>query len=285
VKYAFIDQHRSIFPINVMCRVLNASRSGFYDWEHREPSARAQENAQLVARLRHIHVQSRESYGVVKAWQALKQQGVACGRNRVAALRARHDIYARRRRRFIATTRSRRAPGAPNLLDQKFHAAHPNRIWTTDVTFIATRQGWLFLAVMIDLFSRKVVGWSMSNRNNRELARNCLLMSVEQRNPPPGLIHHSDQGVAYTASEWRELMEQHGMISSMSRRGNCWDNAVAESFFGQLKNELICGQVFKSTDEARSAIFDYIEVFYNRQRLHQTLGYITPDQFEMMTVA
>jgi putative transposase len=285
VKYAFIDQHRTVFPINVMCRVLKASRSGFYDWEHREPSSRAQENAQLVAHLRRVHMQSRERSGLVKAWKALQLQGISCGRNRVARLRALHDIYARRRRRFIATTRSRRTPGAPNLVDQKFQASVPNRIWTTDVTFIATRQGWLFLAVMIDLFSRKVVGWSMSNRNNRELARNCLLMSVEQRNPSPGLIHHSDQGVAYTSAEWRELMDQHGMIMSMSRRGNCWDNAVAESFFGQLKNELVCGQVFKTMDEARSAIFDYIEVFYNRQRLHQTLGYITPEQFEMKSVA
>jgi putative transposase len=285
VKYAFIADHRTIFPINVMCRVLKASRSGFYAWEGRGPSLRAQENAQLVTHLQRVHVQSRENYGVVKAWKSLQLQGIACGRNRVARLRAEHDIYARRRRRFIATTRSRRTPGAPNLLDQQFHAPRPNRIWVTDVTFIATRQGWLFLAVMIDLFSRKVVGWSMSNRNNRELARNCLLMSVERRGPPAGLIHHSDQGVAYTSAEWRELMKQHGMTMSMSRRGNCWDNAVAESFFGQLKNELICGQVFKTMDEARSAIFDYLEIFYNRQRLHQTLGYVTPEQFEARSVA
>jgi hypothetical protein len=150
VKYAFIAQHRTIFPINAMCRVLKASRSGFYAWEGREPSLRAQENAQLVMDLQRVHVQSRENYGVVKAWKALQLQGISCGRNRVARLRAAHDIYARRRRRFIATTRSRRTPGAPNLLDQQFHAPRPNQIWATDVTFIATRQGWLFLAVMIE---------------------------------------------------------------------------------------------------------------------------------------
>lgn len=286
MKYAFIEQHRGTYAIQAMCGVLQVSRSGFYAWRSREPSIHAQQDVQLLGHLRRIHQHSRENYGLLKAWKTLQQQGIACGRNRVARLRAAHDIYARRRRRFVVTSRSRHTPGiAPNVLNRQFRVAGPNQVWVTDVTFIATRQGWLFLAVMIDLFSRRVVGWSMSNRNNRELARNCLLMSVHQRTPQIGLIHHSDQGVTYSSAESRQLLQQHGMIASMSRRGDCWDNAVAESFFGQLKNELICGAVFNTMAEGRSAIFDYIEVFYNRQRLHQTLGYVTPEQFEMNAVA
>lgn len=161
----------------------------------------------------------------------------------------------------------------------------PNRVWVGDVTFIATRKGWLFLAVMIDLFSRKVIGWSVSQKNNRELTRDCLLMGVLRRNPPAGLMHHTDRGVTYSADESRQLLAQYEMIATMSRKGDCWDNAVAASFFGQLKNELICGYVFNTIEEARSAFFDYSEVFYNRQRLHQTLGYVTPEQFEMKAVA
>ncbi len=286
MKYAFIEQHCDQYPIRKQCRALQVSPSGFYDWQRRGPSLREQNNQQIVDHLKRIHVQSRENYGVLKAWKVLQAEGLACGRNRVATLRAAHDIYARRRRRFVVTTRSRQTPGiASNHLNRQFKVAQPNRVWVGDVTFIATRKGWLFLAVLIDLFSRKVIGWAMSQKNNRALIRDCLLMGVQRRNPPPGLMHHTDQGVTYSADESRRLFERFGMVVSMSRKGDCWDNAVAESFFGQLKNELICGYVFHTIEEARSAIFDYIEVFYNRQRLHQTLGYVTPEQFEMKAVA
>jgi putative transposase len=286
VKYAFIEQHRDQYPVRKQCRVLRVSPSGFYDWQQRGPSLRTQQNQQLVVHLKRVHAQSRENYGVLKAWKVLQAEGIACGRNRVASLRAAHNIYARRRRRFVVTTRSRQTPGiAPNYLNRQFQVAHPNQVWVGDVTFIATRKGWLFLAVLLDLYSRKVIGWSMSQKNNRELVRDCLLMAVQRRNPAAGLMHHTDQGVTYSADESRRMLDRFGMIASMSRKGDCWDNAVAESFFGQLKNELICGYVFHTIEEARSAIFDYIEVFYNRQRLHQTLGYVTPEQFEMKAVA
>jgi len=286
VKYAFIEQQRKTCRVRKLCRLFQVSHSGFYDWLHRSPSLRDQENLQLVAHIKRVHTKSRANYGIQKVWKKLNLEGIVCGRNRVATLRAQHNIYARRRRRFIITTRSRHTNGiAPNLLDRQFQVARPNRVWVGDVTFIATRKGWLFLAVMIDLFSRKVVGWSMSNKNNKQLVKDCLLMSIQRRNPPPGLIHHTDRGVTYSADETRQLLARYDMVASMSRKGDCWDNAVAESFFGQLKNELICGYVFNTIEEGKSALFDYIEVFYNRQRIHQTLGYVTPEQFEMNSVA
>jgi len=286
VKYAFIEQERETCQVRKLCRLLQVSRSGFYDWLHRSPSLRDQENQQLVAHIKRLHTKSRANYGIQKVWKKLNQEGIVCGRNRIATLRAQHNIYARRRRRFIITTRSRHTVGvAPNLLGRQFQVAQPNRVWVGDVTFIATRKGWLFLAVMIDLFSRKVVGWAMSNKNNKQLVMDCLLMGIHRRNPPPGLIHHTDRGVTYSADETRQLLARHEMIASMSRKGDCWDNAVAESFFGQLKNELVCGHVFNTIEDGKSALFDYIEVFYNRQRIHQTLGYVTPEQFEMNAVA
>lgn len=281
MKYAFIQSQECQHKIAVMCRVLQASRSGYYAWKNQLVSAATQRDRCLLEKIQTEHEATREAYGYLKTWQALNRDGVACGKHRVARLRRENDIVARRRRRFIATTRSKPDLGhAPNVLNRQFKMTEHNRAWVGDVTFIATREGWLFLAVMIDLYSRSVVGWSMSARNNTELVREALDMAVDQRQPRAGLIHHTDRGQNYMAKSYQDRVSALGMISSMSRKGNCWDNAVAESFFATLKFELVDRRVFASRQAARSAIFEYIEVFYNRQRIHQTLGYRTPLEVE-----
>jgi len=283
VKYVYIHRQRQVYSVCAMCRVLKVSRSGYYDWCGRPESMRQKEDRQLLHHLRHIHQQSRSNYGIVKAWRALKQVGIDCGRDRVARLRRAHGIYAKRRKRFVVTTRSKHRDWiAPNRLNRDFHASRPNQVWVGDVTFISTRTGWLYLSILLDLYSRKVVGWSMSNNNNGQLVKDSLEMAIEHRQPKPGLIHHTDRGSTYAMQSYRETLEKHDMKSSMSRKGDCWDNAVAESFFANLKNELIYWQNYKNQNEARCDIFDYIEIFYNRQRLHQTLNYQSPEQFERM---
>lgn len=286
MKYAFIARESASYPILALCKALQVSRSGFYEWKHRAPSKHAQKDAALLQHLRRIHRVSRERYGLIKAWKALQQEGIAVGRNRIARLRAEHRIYAKRRRRFVLTTKSKYSHEIPpNLLNRQFTVSAANKVWAGDVTFIATQGGWLYLAVLIDLYSRKVVGWSMSRRNNSTLVNDCLIMALQRRKPEAGLIHHSDRGRTYDTKELRALFKSYGLIASMSRKGNCWDNAVVESFFGQLKNELVCDRIFQTVDVAKTALFEYIEVFYNRQRLHQTLGYATPEQYEMRNVA
>ena len=283
MKYATIHRHRHPHAISTWCRVLGVSRSGYYAWCSRPESQRRQADRVLLGQIRRVHTQSRQHYGIIKAWKQLNQEGIVCGRDRVARLRRADGIYAKRRRRFVVTTRSKhRYWIAPNRLNRDFTVAHPNRVWAGDVTFISTRSGWLYLSVLIDLFSRKVVGWSMSNSNNGQLVKDALAMAIAQRQPVPGLIHHSDRGSTYAMQSYRDILEQHAMVSSMSRARDCWDNAVAESFFANLKNELTYWRNFKNQNEARCAIFDYIEIFYNRQRLHQTLNYQSPEQFERM---
>lgn len=281
MRYRFIEEHQDTFRVTAMCRVLNVSRSGFYDWCRRPLSPRAKANAQLLARIREIHARSRESYGAIKTWRALTAAGVPCGRHRVARLRQAHGIEARRLRRFRSLYAPRQGiPLAPNLLNRAFTAPAPDRVWVGDVTFIPTREGWLYLAVLLDLYSRKVVGWAMGAQQNRQLVLDALTMAIERRQPEPGLIHHTDQGVLYACSAYRAVLAAHGMIPSMSRKGDCYDNACAESFFSNLKNELTWHRRFHGRDEARAAVFDYIEVFYNRQRLHQTLDYVSPVRYE-----
>ena len=283
MKYAYIDQQRHVFPVSAMCRVLSVSRSGYYDWRTRPESKRVKEDRRLLQHLRRIHQRSRLNYGIVKAWKQLNQEGIVCGRDRVARLRRAHGIYAQRRKRFVVTTRSKhRYWIAPNQLNRNFSVTKPNRVWVGDVTFIATRTGWLYLSVLLDLYSRKVVGWSMSNNNNGQLVKDSLDMAIEHRQPESGLIHHTDRGSTYAMQSYRETLEQHDIVSSMSRKRDCWDNAVAESFFANVKNELIYWRNYKNQNEARCEIFDYIEIYYNRQRLHQTLNYQSPEQFERM---
>jgi transposase InsO family protein len=267
-----------------MCRVLHVSTSGFYGWTRRPESGRAQANRNLLDRIRAIHGDAREAYGIIKTWRALQDEGVPCGRNRVARLRRAHGIEARRQRRFrLAYAARQSAPAAANLLQRDFAVDAPDRVWVADMTFIATREGWLHLAVLLDLYSRRVVGWSMNAKQNRQLANDALVMALARRQPHPGLIHHSDQGILYATASYRYILATHGIIPSMSRKGDCYDNAVAESFFSGLKNELIWHRDFRTRDEARSAIFEWIEVFYNRERLHQTLDYVSPTRYEEQT--
>ena len=285
MKYAFIREHANEFRVARMCSVLQVSRSGYYDWRDRPQSKRARDDAHLLVQIRRVHLEFRRAYGAVKTWRELNSQAIVCGKHRVARLRKREGIEALRKRRFRLSVENHYiVPPADNLVQRQFVVVQPNRIWVGDITFIRTRAGFLYLAVLLDLFARKVVGWSMHDRPNLELVLGALEMALRTRRPGSGLIHHTDQGGLYAANRYRDCMRTHGLVASMSRRGNCYDNAVAESFFSNLKNELVHHCDFRTHDGARSAIFDYIEVFYNRQRRHQTLGYLSPAQFEQQKI-
>lgn len=281
MRYQFIREHEGQHRVRSMCRALGVSHSGFYAWRDRPRSARTLSNQALLSCIRRIHQQSHENYGAVKTWQALRAEGHVCGRHRVARLRRANGIEAKRMRRFRSGYAARNAePPAPNLLARNFTARAINQVWVGDATFIPTREGWLYLAILLDLHSRQVVGWSMGRHLNRQLVIDALMMAIRHRRPKPGLIHHTDQGVVYSTSAYRAVMHEYGLVASMSRKGQCLDNAVAESFFGNLKNELTWHCDFKNREEARVAIFDYIELFYNRARSHQALGFISPVAYE-----
>ena len=281
MKYAFIRSQRHYHALSRLCQVLGVSRSGYYAWSRRGLSARAQANQVLLQQIRQVHERHRGHAGALKTWRVLRLQGIRCGKHRVARLRRQHGIVAKRRRRYVATTRSRIGTWqAPNLLQRRFTVPQPDRVWVGDVTHIPTREGWLYLAVLVDLYSRQVVGWSMSARNDTDLLLEALNMALLQRRPQPDLIHHSDQGRTYAGKVYQQRLAAAQLIPSMSRKGDCWDNAVAESFFATLEFELIEQQVFATRSVARTAIFDFIEVFYNRQRSHQTLDYKTPLRVE-----
>jgi transposase InsO family protein len=281
VKHQFVKEQSRHHGVSALCRSLRVSRSGYYAARTRPASRRSRANAELLSRIRCIHAQSRDNYGAVKTWRALHAQGIDCGLKRVARLRQIHGIEAKRRRRFRTAYASRHsAPAAANLLNRQFSVSRPDRVWATDITFVPTREGWLYVAVVIDLYSRRVVGWAMHPRINLPLVVEALTMAITQRQPRPGLIHHSDRGQLYLATAYRELLKAHGMVQSMSRKGDCYDNAVVESFFSNLKNELTWHRSFGTRDDARRAIFDYIELFYNRDRLHETLDYVSPVRYE-----
>lgn len=281
MKYAFIRQQRAAHDVKTLCRVLRASRSGYYAWCKRGPSPRQQVDEKLLPEIRRVHQAHRGHSGALKTWRVLNLQGVACGKHQVARLRRQHDILARRRRRFIVTTQSRLTTWqAPNLLQRCFVTDRPDRVWVGDVTHVETREGWLYLAILLDLYSKQVVGWSMRHRNDTQLLLEALNMAVLRRRPAPGLIHHSDRGRTYAGQAYRARLSALRMTPSMSRKGDCWDNAVAESFFATLELELIEQRVFPTRPAAKTAIFEFIEVFYNRQRAHQSLAYWTPLQVE-----
>lgn len=281
MKYAFIHRHAGRFAVARQCAALGVSRSGYYEWRGRPESRRAADDERLLREIRAVHARSREAYGAFKTWKVLNRAGIVCGKHRVARLRRRHGIEARRKRRFRVTIEHRQtAPPAPNLLARGFAVARPDRVWAGDITYIATRAGWLYLAVLLDLHSRRVVGWAMGARLTWDLAADALEMAIAQRRPAAGLLHHSDQGSQYAARQYRERLAQLGFTASMSRKGNAWDNAVVESFFSSLKNELTHNRDFATREQARSEIFDYIEIFYNRQRAHATLQYMSPQDYE-----
>lgn len=269
-----------------MCKVLRVSKSGYYAWKTRPLSKREMSNKSLTEEIRHIHIESKENYGAIKTWKALRGKGICCGKHRVARLRKINGIESKRRKRFKITTLSKNTECiAPNILNRCFNIAKPNRVWVGDVTFIATRTGWLYLAVLLDLYSRKVIGWSMSDRNNKQLVIDALDMAVERRQPRTEVLHHTDRGSIYGSDEYRNKLFSYGLVSSMSRKGDCYDNAVAESFFSTLKNEIGFNQTFMSREHAKMEVFKFIEIFYNRQRLHQSLNYITPEAMELRAVS
>ncbi|WP_187152974.1 IS3 family transposase [Acaryochloris marina] len=268
--------------ITLMCKVLKLSRSGYYAWMKRQPSPRHQENAILSERIQQIHDESRQTYGSPRIHASLIARGFRASRQRVVRLMAQLGICAQAKRPFKVTTDSEHdGPIAPNILDRTFTTEEPDQAWVADITYIRTHEGWLYLAVIIDLFSRRVVGWSMAEHMRTPLVLNALKAALGQRIPAQtGLIFHSDRGSQYASGDYQQALLKRGITCSMSRRANCWDNAVAESFFGTLKTELIYPTTFANRAMAKTVIAEWIEVFYNRQRLHSTIGYCTPVQFE-----
>jgi len=284
VRYRCIDRRRSHYPVRMMCRLLEVSRSGYYAWRVRPESQRAQTDRELTGVIRCLHAESGGVYGSPKIRDELGEQGYRCGRHKVARLMRKAGLKGCPKRRFRVTTqRDPSHPVADNLLQQDFTAEAPNERWASDITYISTQQGWLFLAVVMDLYSRRIVGWSMSRWLSRHLAIDALNMAIEQRRPDGVLIHHSDRGSQYTSDDFRDQLDKHGIQCSMSARGNCYDNAVVESFFGLLKRERVNRTRYLTRDQARADVFDYIERFYNRKRRHGHLGNISPAAFEKRT--
>jgi transposase InsO family protein len=286
MKYIFIRDHRKTFPVGLMCETLEVGRSGFYIWLNRPESPRKQENRRLLMAIKVAHQKSRKTYGSPRIHAELTENGHSCGKHRIARLMRQHGIVSKHKRKFRVTTNSKHSyPVAENLLQRKFDVAEPGLCWVSDITYIPTREGWLYLAVTLDLFHRKVIGWAMDRWMTRQLAIDALNMSIKSGDLKPGLIHHSDRGVQYASNEFQALLKANAIQCSMSRKGNCWDNAVAESFFHSLKVEWVHGKLYETRQEAKTAIFEYIEVFYNRERRHSHLGYLSPVDFEKQNAA
>jgi putative transposase len=284
MKYRAIKDNAARFAIKLMCSALQVSASGYYAWLIRPQSARAQANRRLIDQIRTAHRRSRHCYGSPRITRQLREDGLRIGENRVARLMCSAQIRAKSVRKWKATTKSsHRLPVAENTLNRAFSVTQPNRVWAGDISYVWTAQGWLYLAVVLDLYSRAVIGWAMSDRLTTQLATDALRMALWRRQPTGALLHHSDRGIQYAACEYQRLLTEHDIACSMSRKGNCWDNAVVESFFHTLKVELVHHRRYLTRDEARQDIFEWIEVFYNRQRRHSTLGYRSPAEFEAMS--
>jgi len=284
VRYACIQRHRGEFEVLLMCRVLEVTRSGFYAWLKSVPSAWARTEERLRVEVQAVYEMSRGRYGSPRIHAELQARGERVGRKRVARLMSQEGLRGKKRRRFKVTTNSNHTyPVAPNVLARKFEVDEiegPDQVWAADITYVPTREGWLYLAIVLDLASRLVVGWSMGETLESSLAIDALHMALQGRKPAAGLLHHSDRGVQYASNDYRALLEGKKVVASMSRKGNCWDNAVAESFFATVEIELIQDEDWHTRNEARGAIFEFIEVWYNRQRRHSSLGYLTPAEFD-----
>ena len=284
MKFAFIRTHTRQYPVTRMCRVLEVSKAGYYAWRKRVPSQRARSDLRLKLEIRSVHRKSRRTYGSPRVHNELRDQGLRCGRKRVERLMREDGLRAKRKRCFRATTNSNHVHDiAPNLLKRRFSVEEisgVNRVWVSDITYVPTRTGWLYLAVVLDLKSRAGVGWAMKSTLEASLATDALQMALWRRKPGRDLLHHSDRGVQYASGEYQEILREHGITCSMSGKGDCWDNAVAESFYATLEWELIENSDWHTHEEARRAIFDYIEVWYNRQRRHSSLGYTSPAAYE-----
>ena len=286
MKYRFVRDHRGQFPVQRMCRLLEVSASAYYAWRGRPESRLVREDRRLLVEIKAIHSAKRGVYGSPRIHAELKSQGQCHGLKRVARLMRENDIRARRKRKFKVTTNSKHShPVAPNLLQRDFEATAPNQKWVADITFIPTREGWLYLAAILDLYSRTVVGWSMASRMTRRLVLDALEMAVGRRRPGPGLLHHSDRGSQYACGDYQKALQAYGTICSMSRKGDCWDNAPMESFFHTLKTELVHHRDYRTRWEAKADIFEYVEVFCNRNRRHSALGFCTPEEYEMIRLA
>jgi len=282
MRYHFVEQHRERYRITRMCRVLHVSRSGYYAWRRRPPSAREMANQELAQEIERIFEEKHKVYGSPRIHRELLALGKWCNRKRVARLMRKRGLRARCRRKYKVTTqRNATHEVAPNLLHQDFQAEQPNAKWVADISYIHTQVGWLYLAVILDLFSRRVVGWAMEPRLTQALALKALRMALQRCHPPKGLIHHSDRGSQYTSTTYLNLLHSWGIRVSMSSTGNCYDNAPAESFFGTLKNEWVHHQHYPTRGAAKTSLFNYIEVFYNRERRHSYLDYVSPVAFEL----
>jgi len=288
MKFAFIQTHAIEHAIGTMCRVLRVSKAGYYAWVKRPPSARAVHDDELAADVTTIHQRSRRTYGSPRVHAELHAEGKHHGKKRVARLMRTRGLRGKMARRFRCTTDSTHPhPIAPNVLDRNFavrdtNGRRPvNRVWVGDITYLATREGWLYLAVVLDLASRRVIGWAMRHTLDGALTRDALTMALTGRQPGPGVLHHTDRGSQYAADAYQTLLTTHGMTCSMSRVGDCWDNAVSESFFATLKRELLPNVTWATREDARTDVFEYIEVWYNRQRRHSSLGYLSPVAYEL----
>jgi len=282
MMFSFIAKHRGIWPVALICEALGVSRSGFYAWLTREPSDRARRDDVLTREVRKSFLDSDRTYGARRVWHDVLAAGLSCGLHAIERLMRLNALKARpRRRRLPADAGARPVTELPaNILDRQFDATAPNRKWVADFTYIWTAEGWLYVAVVLDLYSRRVVGWSMSATMTAELVTDALVMAIWRRGRPRELLHHSDRGSQYTSEQCQRLMAEHGVLCSLSRSGNVWDNAAMESFFSSLKTERTAGKVYRSRDTARADVFDYIERFYNPRRRHSTLGYVSPVAFE-----
>jgi len=282
VRFAFIGDHQGEFPVGLLCHVLKVSRSGYYAWKGRPPAAQTVRRGELLEQIREAHAENRQVYGSPKIYLELDAKGIACSVNTVAKLMRQNGIRSKAAKRFVVKTTDSRHdhPVAENTLAREFYQDKPDTVWAADITYIPTTQGWVYLAVVIDLCTRMVVGWATARHLRAELACDALRMALTQRKPKKGLLHHSDRGVQYASAEYRSILAAHGAEASMSRRGNCYDNAVAESFFSIVKRELTHHENYADEVEAHDSLFDYIEIFYNRKRRHSTLGYRSPAEFE-----
>ncbi|MFN7322276.1 MAG: IS3 family transposase [Methylobacterium sp.] len=280
MRFAFIAKHRGIWPVAWLCEALDVSRSGFHAWFIRAPSKRSRNDEEIGAKVRESFIGSARTYGARRVWRDVLAEGIDCGLHRIERLMKAQALRARPRRRGLPKDDGQRSMIAPNTLDREFHAERPNQRWIADFTYIWTAEGWLYVAAVIDLFSRRVVGWSMKAEMTAQLVTEALIMAIWRRGKPDALLHHSDQGSQYASEQFQKLMADNGVQCSMSRSGNVWDNAAMESFFSSLKIERIRGKVYRTRDEARADVFDYIERFYNAVRRHSTIGYLSPVEFE-----
>ena len=281
MRYGWIKEHQNDYPTAVMCRVLDVSDSGYYGWHNRKASPQQQRHDKISQAAARFYFESNRIYGYRKVHEDLVEDGIACCDRTVYRVMAEMGLYSRVKRKFVVTTDSKHhEPVAKNILDRDFASSCPNEKWVTDITYIPTQEGWLYLAAVMDLFSRRIVGWSMSERIDTALVESALAMAVRQRRPEIGLLHHSDRGVQYASCDYQQKLSDLGIVCSMSRKGNCWDNAAMESFFGSLKMEWVYGKTYATQEIAKQDLFKYIELFYNRKRRHASLGYVSPAAFE-----